>query len=316
MRPSLRPPRPPLALVGSLALAVGLLGACAQNGASPAADLGGLLVLAGDPGDAQLRAWAPGAAADADRAVKTPTGTAWIAGGRADVLVANLVDGSLRTSDPIDPDEDPTWRKVSAAGADGHQAADPFYFPTWDPEGGRFAALAGDLDAEPRLTLIDPSARSALEIALERPVVAAPPAWVGDDLIAVAVGDATSPGSILIDTTTGEISDGPAGGRLFATSADGRTIALVGEDGDTIVIRTTDGWRSGDGSSIGSIDAPPDAVAHTALALDADGTRLAVAWLDDGGAVRIAVHDRADGWRRVASLDAGDAAGAVVAWLR
>ena len=118
---------------------------------------------------------------------------------------------------------------MSAAGADGHQADGPFYFPSWDPEGGRFAALAGDLDDEPRLTLIDPSARSAFEIDLGRPVVAAPPAWVGDDLVAVAVGDAAAPASILVDTTTGEIADGPAGGRLFATSADGRTIAVVGE---------------------------------------------------------------------------------------
>jgi hypothetical protein len=314
MRPR-RHLRPPLVLLAA-AIAGAALGGCAEDGTSPSADLGGLLVLAGAPGDAALRAWADGAAPDDDRAVETPKGTSWVAGGRADVLVADLVNGTLRTSDPVDPDEDPTWRKVSAAGADGKQADGPFYFPSWDPEGGRFAALAGDLDAEPRLTLIDPSARSAFEVDLGRPVVAAPPVWVGDDLVAVAVGDATSPASILVDTTTGEITDGPSGGRLLATSADARTIAVVGGDGDTIAIRSTEAWLTEDGSSVGSIDAPPGVVAPTALALDADGTRLAVAWLDDGGRISVAVHDRSAAWRRVANLDVGDAAGAVVTWQR
>ncbi len=299
-------------LVASLVVG---LAACDQGQIGGQPDLGGLLVLAGDPGDSTLRTWAPGAAADGGDAVKTPKGTAWVAAGRAAVLVASLVGGDLRTSDPIHAGDAPTWRKVSAAGADGQDAAGPFYFPTWDPEGGRFAALAGDLDAAPVLTLVDPSAGSAFEVDLGRPVVAAPPAWVGPDLVAIAVGDASAPGSILVDTTTGEIRDGPAGGRLFATSADGATIAVVG-DGDTITIRSTEGWLAGDGSSIGSVDAPPGAVAPTALALDADAGRLAIAWLDDGGAISVAVHERTAAWRRTAKIDQPKAAGAVVAWLR
>ena len=314
MRPVRRPSG--IARLLLLAMLAGAVGACDTGLGTATADLGGLLTLAGDPGDATLSTWPPGSGTDGDETVKTPKGTAWVAAGRSDVLVATLVDGSLRTSDPIHPGEVPAWRKVVATGGDGHTAAGPFYFPTWDPEGGRFAALAGDLDAAPTLTLIDPSGGSAFEIELGRPVVAAPPAWVGADLVAIAVGDATAPGSILIDTTTGEIRDGPAGGRLFATSADGATIAIVGGDGGTVTIRSTEGWLAGDGSSIGSVDAPPGAVAPTALALDADASRLAIAWLDDGGAISIAVHDRSAAWRRVAKIDEGKVAGAVVAWLR
>ena len=233
-------------------LAVVLLSACSTDSVGPNADLGGLMILAGKPGDAKLSTWAKGAKVDASEDIKTPDGMSWVSAGRADVLVGGLGDGSLRTSSPVTAGDDPTWHKVKAAGADGHQAADPFYFPTWDPEGGRFAALAGDLDADPRLTLIDPTAGSAFEIELQRPVAGAPPAWVGPDLVAVAVGDATNPGSILIDTTTGEITDGPGGGRLLATSADAATIAVVGgTDGDAITIRATEGWLAGDGSSIG-----------------------------------------------------------------
>lgn len=301
----------------ALAAVLVFAGCTVLTGPAPDADLGGLLVLAGKAGDAKLRSWPAGAGADGDRTIKTADGTTWVAAGLGDVLVGGLVDGSLRTSDPITEDATPTWRKVKATGAEGRAVEPPFYFPTWDPDGGRIAALAGDLDVDARLALIDPSSAAAVEFDLSRPVVAAPPSWVGPDLVAIAVGDAADPGSILVDTTTGEVRDGPSGGRLFATSADGATIAVVGgEAGDQIVVRSTDGWLAGDGSSIGSIDAPPDVVAPTALALDADGSRLAIAWLLDGGAIRVVVHDRASGWRRVSSQGIEDAKGAVVAWMR
>lgn len=295
---------------------IAIVAACSGSSTSDKPNLGGLLILAGKAGDATLRSWAPGGGADEPGEITTPTGTTWVAGGLADVLAAGLVDGTLRTSDPISA-SDAKWHKVAAKGAEGDLVQGPFYFPTWDPEGGRFAALAGDLDADPRLTLVDPSTRSAFEVPLGQRVVEAPVAWVGDDLVAVAVGDASTPGSILVDTTTGKVRDGPTGGRLLATSADGATIAVVGgRQGDGITIRTTEGWLAGDGSSVGSIDAPPDAVAPVSLALDAKGARLAIAWLTDSGTVDVAVHDRSDGWRRVASLDQGKVAGAEVAWLR
>jgi hypothetical protein len=297
--------------------AFSISGCTVLTGSSNDPNLGGLLILAGKPGDTTLRSWPAGAPLSGDRTITTPDGTTWVAAGLADVLVAGLVDGSLRTSGPVTSDPTPAWRKTRAAGADGNPVEGPFYFPSWDPQGGRFAALAGDLDADARLTLVDPSTSSAFDIDLGRPVVAAPPAWVGPDLVAVAVGDATAPGSLLVDTTTGEATNGPSGGRLLATSADGSVIAIVGgTSGDQIEIRSTDGWLAGDGSSIGSIDAPPDVVAPTALALDPTGQRLAIAWLLDGGAVRVVVHDRASGWRRVYSTDLPDAKGAVVAWLR
>jgi hypothetical protein len=307
-----------LARVGLLVVVIGTLAACDQlAGGGGHADIGGLMILAGRPGDATLQAWPAGGAPDDDRPIGTADGTTWVAAGRGDVLVAGLIDGSLRTSTPITSDASPTWRKVKAAGADGDQVDGPYYFPTWDPEGGRFGALAGDLDVDAHLVLVDPSTSSAFDIDLGRPVAATPPAWVGPDLVAITVGDASSPGSILVDTTTGDVTDGPAGGRLLATSADGTVVAVVGGDsGDQVVIRSTDGWLAGDGSSIGSIDAPPDIVAPTALALDRDGSRLAIAWLMDGGAVRVVVHERANSWRRAYATDLADAAGAVVAWTR
>ncbi len=299
----------------SVALLVVVAGCAASQSADPA-DLDGLLVLAGDTTTAHLTAWVGGAAMDAGRGVETPDGAAWVAAGRADVLVAALRDGSLRLSDPArNGGGGLDWRSVKARGESGAVEAGPFYFPTWDPDGGRFAALAGDLDTDPQLTLIDPSTDAAFSIPLGRPVAAAPPAWIGTDQVAILTGTAEAPTSILVDTTNGAIVDGPSGAHLLAASADGLIVAMTDSAG-TVTIRTADAWRSGDGSSIGSVDLPAGAVAPSSVALDATGGRLAIAWLTDARTINVAVHAKARDWRRVGMPTIGKAAGAVIAWFR
>jgi len=177
-------------------------------------------------------------------------------------------------------------------------------------------ALGGALDADPRLTLIDPSVGSAFEIELDQPVAAAPPTWVGDDMIAVVTGPDDAPTSLLVDTTTGDVTPGPSGARLLATSADGRTLAATEPGDEPVIVRSTTAWLEGGGAIVASITPPDDAVAATSMALDATGDRLAVAWLDAGGAIRIECYDGSMDWRRVAGPSADDAAGAVLAWFR
>ena len=303
----------PVGAALAVVLAV-VAGACTSD-QSPAARLDGLLVLAGDSDGGALRGWDGSSEIDGV-GIATPRRTTWVNAGRADVLAAVVGDGELRISDPLQAGRKPTWTEPDADGASGDPAAGPFYFPSWDPEGGRFAALAGDLDADPRLTLVDPSVGAALEIDLGGPVAAAPPVWVGDDLVVVLTGTAEAPTSMLVDTTTGEVSDGPRGARLLGSSPDGETIAIVGDDGDPVTIRTTAAWLADDGSAIGSIDPPDDAIGVSSIALDAKGQRLAIAWLTDGGVIRVAVHDRAAEWRRVAEPSLGEAAAAMVAWRR
>ena len=245
-----------------------------------------------------------------------PDRTTWMAAGRADVLVVSLADGSLRISDPVRAGDEPSWQTPKATLASGDQAAGPMYFPSWDPEGGRVAALAGALDADPRLVLVDPSVDSAFEIDLGRPVAAAPPAWVGPDLVAIVTGPGDAPTSILVDTTSGDTTPGPSGARLLATSADGETVAAVEPGAEPVVVRTTAAWLDRGGAIVASVDPPEGAVAVTSMALDATGDRLAVAWLEQGGTIRIECYDGSDDWRRVASPPADGAAGAVVAWFR
>lgn len=164
--------------------------------------------------------------------------------------------------------------------------------------------------------LVDPSAQTAFEITLDRSVVAAPPVWIDGDRVAVVTGDAAAPTSAIVDTTTGEIGDGPAGARLLATSVTGRRIATMAAQGAPIVIHDTAGWLAGDGSQIGSIAPPGGSTTAIAFALDSSGQRLAVAWAAQDGSVTIAIHDGRSDWRRVAQPKIGPASGAVVAWLR
>jgi hypothetical protein len=306
----------PVRLVAAIVVlaAATSLAACADPQASAVAP-DGLLALIGTGDGTTLTGWdASGDATDVD----LPAGeTTWISSGRANVLVATLAAGTTATSSPLHLDQAANWRPVSAKDATG-ATPEPLSFATWDPEGGVFATLAGDLlSPDPiRLVLIDPSVSTAFELELDRAVVAAPPAWIGADRVVVVTGDAGSPTSVIVDTTTSEVADGPAGARLIATSANGRRTATMAKQGAPVLVRDTTGWLAGDGSSIASIEPPGDSTTAIAFALDATGQRLAIAWAAGDGAVTIAVHDGGADWRRVAEPRIGKARGAVVAWLR
>ena len=53
--------------------------------------------------------------------------------------------GTTATSDPIHLGRPLVWRPVKAIDPTGETPVGPDYFVAWDPEGGRFATLAGDL---------------------------------------------------------------------------------------------------------------------------------------------------------------------------
>jgi len=251
--------------------------------------------------------------------IKLPKGdVVWVATGLQDVLAAVRADGTSATSDPVELGSPLTWRNVDAKSPSGKAPAGPSYFASWEPDGGRYAMLAGDLLAgdHMRVVLIDPAVSAAAEIDLAQPVVAAPPVWIDDDRLVVVSGDAGAPIATIVDAASGDQAEGPSGDRLLATSADGKRIATMAEQGAPIVIRDMAGWLAGDGSSIASIEPPNGSTTAITFALDTQGQRLAVAWAAKNGSVTLAVHDGRQGWRRVAKPDIGSAKGAVVAWRR
>ena len=299
-----------------LASAAGLA-ACSSPQASTGAPPAGLVALVGNGDATTLLGWDPGFAEGIP--ITLPKGgTTWIATGRAGVLAATLTAGTLVTSDPVRIGQPLAWRAVKAVVKSGGAPAGPDYFATWDPDGGRFATLAGDLVAGDgvRVVVIDPTRGTATEVPIDRSVVAAPPAWIDANRLVVVTGDATAPIATIVDTATGELTDGPSGARLLATSANARRVVTMAGQGEPVVIRDTAGWLSGDGSSIASITPPNGSSTAIAFALDPTGQRLAIAWQGGDGTVSLAVHDGAQDWRRIATPKIGPAKGAVVAWRR
>lgn len=324
MRPEAAPRRR-LARVAVLGLGC-LLAACTPAPTGDEAAIDGLIVLAAGPdGASDLAAWSwDGSGGDGSgvrvRVPLDPTDApmAWISSGRGRVLAATGIDGTLHTSDPIGPTGDLAWRAVDARGIDGEPSPGPAWFVTWDPEGGRFATITGDLPtgADVDLTLIDPSTRSAFVIPLERALLPSAPAWLEDDRVVVVGGSTTEPVAVIVDTATGETTLGPAGDRRLTTSADGAVIASSGGPGSPVVIRRAAAWLTEDGTSVGSVEAPDADALATTIALDGDGRRLAIVWQGVDGGARIDVHDGRDGWRLVVSPPIDPGSNAVVAWSR
>jgi hypothetical protein len=305
----------------SLVLAAVLaVAACAPEPAGDLTAVNGLLVLAADAdGAATLASWSsdPDAgtvAADID--LPGPA-TVWLSSGRGRVLAATLLDGTIQASDPVRGAGPLAWRPVEARDPGGERPPDPAWFVTWDPEGGRFATITGDLPGgdDLDLTLIDPSTGSAFVIPLGQSLLPAAPVWLDGDRVALVGGSTTEPVAVLVDTTTSEVTDGPAGDRRLATSADGTVIATTGAPGSPVVVHATAAWEAGDGTSIGAIRAPSGEAQAASMALDAGGQRLAIVWqgLDDG--LRVDVHARAADWRRITTLPVTGRA-AAIAWSR
>jgi hypothetical protein len=312
-------PRSALGAVVLLTCAMAVATGCsdAKSSGAQAGATDGLIVLAATADATSLLGW-DGSSRDGIPITVPKGDPTWIATGRADVLAAVLAKGTTATSDPVHLGKPLAWRPVKAVDPSGDAPAGPDFFATWDPEGGRFATLAGDLvsgDAI-RVVLIDPSVSTAFEIEVDRPVVAAPPAWIDPDRLVLVTGDAAAPLSTIVDTTTSEATDGPSGARLLATSADGKRIATMAGQGDPVVVRDTAGWLAGDGSSIASITPPTGSATAIGFALDSTGQRLVVAWAAEDGTVSLAIHDGRSDWRRVAQPAIRGARGAVVAWRR
>lgn len=305
----------------ALALATTTLTGCGPAATVDSAAAEGLYVLAPDAGGAaRLTLWTGAPGEDATRDVALPAAaTTWVSSGRARVLAATLLDGSLLTSDPVDADDsaDLVWRPVEARDLAGKASDDPAWFVTWDPQGGRFATITGDLPggADVALTLIDPTTSSVFVIPLGRALLPSAPVWIGEDRVALVGGTTAEPQAIVVDTATGEIQDGPPGARRLATSADASVIATTGGPGSPVVLYATAGWRSGSRDAIASIDGPDGEAQATSMALDPKGQRLAIVWQGGAGGVRLEVHTRTAAWRQATTVDAVGSA-AAVAWSR
>ena len=123
----------------------------------------GLIVLAATADGTALLGW-DGSSREGIPIRLPKSDATWIATGRADVLAAVLPQGTTATSDPVHLGDPLVWRPVKATDPTGKTPVGPDFFVAWDPEGGRFATLAGDLPGGGAVSvvLIDPSDRRRL----------------------------------------------------------------------------------------------------------------------------------------------------------
>src|SRR5688572_9085520 len=164
-----------------------LLSACGADAGAAEQPAEGLLILTG--GDAaELVVLAKKQDSDDPVAIPLPTpdgDAAWISAGKDGTLAGSTTSGALVTSGPVDPRGAAAdlagleWQAVKASDDAGQALTTPGSFPTWDPDGQRFAALGGDLlgGGDMSLLVVDPRDGKTTSIPLKRALLAAAPAW-------------------------------------------------------------------------------------------------------------------------------------------
>jgi len=303
-----------IAALAALVVGVGPIG-CAPDGPTDPGAATGLVILTGQVGDTSLTV-RDGEHPDGRPVPLPDKATAWVSVGRGNVLLATLIDGRLEVSAPLRAD-DPAWTTVKPTTVEDVPPDGPLYFGSWDPDGGVFVVLGGDLSAADglRLVVVDPNLGGAAQFPVGTRTRPVPPAWIDRDRVAVATGTGETPTMTILDTATGFTREGPTGIRLLATSADAG-VAATWTGAGSIGIQPIGAWLSG-GTASNRIDPPEGTARPISMALDETGARLAVAWADaDGAPSRVTIHTESADWARVATVAISSSRTAVVAWLR
>ena len=134
-----------------------------------------------------------------------------------------------------------------------------------------------------------------------------PPAWLSAETVLLEVirPDQQS-GVATLDRTTGAITVTDAQGFGPSPTRDGSQVAVLGTSG--VVIAEATGWLAGDPIDAPALAPPVDSTVLD-VALDGDGTRLAVVYAASSGAAASVVILRRDGavWESVTTIPvAGD----------
>jgi hypothetical protein len=184
------------------------------------------------------------------------------------------------------------------------------------PDGRVLAVVFGNPDA-PRLELVTVDVETGNTDVRPMDLAAnGPPSWLGQGLLALEVirPDQHS-GIATVNLASGQMTVTEAKGFAPSATADGSRVAIAGSP-DGVVITDTAIWLKG-GDAPGSPIRPPAESSLQDLALDADGTRLAVVYAANSGAASTVVILRLAGtvWENVASVPIPGDAGVSVDWL-
>ena len=183
------------------------------------------------------------------------------------------------------------------------------------PSGSQLAIVAGDPQGTSfAVTILDLTTGASRTIPARRGLNG-PPSWLGPDTIAVdVIRDAGHSGIATIDVASGVLTDGPGPGTIVISSSDGAHLALDDPATGDVLLGDVATWQSGALASMTRIHGPP-ATGVEALAMSADGTRLAVVRRSDAGASVEIVVRVGDEWRSAQTLTRLGDVPPSVAWL-
>jgi hypothetical protein len=190
------------------------------------------------------------------------------------------------------------------------------------PDGGLLAIVRGHDDADRlELVVVDLGTGAAATRSLD---VGAngPPSWLTGDEIALEVVGGDGSAEVVrvgVDGNRDETAppeESRSGGFALAATADGRTIALADDDAAGVVVRDRRSWWGG-GPDEPRADPPAVDKAVQDVAIDADGTRLAVVYTEgDSDAWTLVVDRLRDGrWETVVSTTLDSAVPPTIDWL-
>jgi hypothetical protein len=300
-----RPPnhfRPLVRLAATLALAGVVAGACRT-----AEDLDGLAVVSFGPvsvTDSAGRLVGSAGPPDGD-ALRGVAG----AGGR---IVVQTVNHALFVAD-VPVGDSPDWRPLPLELAEDRA-------PTgldMSPDGTTVAVVLGGPET-PDLSIVLVDVATGVAATHEVGLAAnGPPTWLGNGLIALEVIRADQHSGIAtFDVATRKLAVTDAQGFGLTATSDGDRLALIDPEAGLVATAGVADWLRGGPIEPTGLALPAGATALE-VALDADGTRLAVAFLDENGAGTNVALYRQDGgaWVEAARASlAGDAA-VGLAWL-
>jgi hypothetical protein len=183
------------------------------------------------------------------------------------------------------------------------------------PSGAELAIVAGDPQGVAFvLTILDVRTGESRAIPVARGLNG-PPSWLGPGTIAVdVIRDAGRSGIATIELGTGVVTDRPGPGSIAVSSTDRARLAIDDPATGDVLFGDVAAWQAGAVAGMARIHGP-SATGVEALAMSADGTRLAIVRRSDaGGSIEVVVRFD-DDWRSVRTVAMPGAAQISVAWL-
>jgi hypothetical protein len=226
-------------------------------------------------------------------------------------IVAEAMDGQFLVSDPPAAGQARSWRAITVPAA-----------PLATPTGldlsldGKVLAIAMGDPATPRLELLSIDVDSGTSTTRTIELAAnGPPSWLGPDSLALEViRPDQHAGIATFNLGTGEVAVTDARGIEPSATRDGSRLAVASSPSG-LVITDPATWLGGGPVDGPSIEPPADSAAE-GVALDADGTRLAVVYRAASGAASVVMLRLVgSAWESVSTTPIDGDAAISIDWL-